>query len=223
MAVVYHEISFPFLCAFLPLFALCADSVPGLQLPFLFSLTLLRFRLTIPTGIPAPSPALKAQTDSYNSLQYSQRIAAWRELGKVLFRSQGSTKQQTVLVSLNPPQPPFSKSTFLEWMKPRQPEWFFFLSDSKGNTELGRCLQVQILFFLSIIRNERSESNIFTRYFKNVWLHFSCQTWLYRHCIPPNDLQYFPRTEPSGEIFQVTAITQLWCMACLIQYAVQSK
>lgn len=102
MFVVYHEISFPFSLCIL----LCADSVPGLQLPFLFSLTLLRFRLTIPTGIPAPSPALKAQTDSYNSLQYSQRRAVWRELGKVLFRSQGSTKQQTVLVSVKKKTPP---------------------------------------------------------------------------------------------------------------------
>ncbi len=72
-----------------------------------------------------PALCASAQTDSYNSLHYSHRSTAWWELGKVLFRSQRSTKQQSLLF-LSPPLLslfPFflalsslSKSTFLEWM-----------------------------------------------------------------------------------------------------------
>lgn len=122
MTVVYHDF-FPLFPVSFCHFSLCADSVPCLQLPFLFSLTRLWFRLTIPTGIPAPSPALKAQTDSYDSLQYSQRSAVWWELGKVLFRSQGSTKQQAVLVSVTPTPTPILKINISRVNTPRQPEW----------------------------------------------------------------------------------------------------
>lgn len=67
-----------------------------------------------------PALCASAQTDSYNSLRYSHRSPAWRELGKVLFRSQRSTKQ----LFLSPPLLFFfffalsslSKSTFPEWM-----------------------------------------------------------------------------------------------------------
>jgi len=49
-----------------------------------------------------PALCASAQTDSYNSLRYSHRSPAWRELGKVLFRSQRSTKQLNLLF-LSPP------------------------------------------------------------------------------------------------------------------------
>lgn len=49
-----------------------------------------------------PALCASAQTDSYNSLCYSHRSPAWRELGKVLFRSQRSTKQLNLLF-LSPP------------------------------------------------------------------------------------------------------------------------
>lgn len=72
-----------------------------------------------------PALCASAQTDSYNSLRYSHRSPAWRELGKVLFRSQRSTKQLSLLF-LSPPLFSFSllffalsslsKSTFPEWM-----------------------------------------------------------------------------------------------------------
>lgn len=54
-----------------------------------------------------PVLCASAQTDSYNSLRYSHRSPAWRELGKVLFRSQRSTKQLNLLF-LSPPLFSFS-------------------------------------------------------------------------------------------------------------------